>query len=125
MKTAKNKVEFKKLPNELKNQEIFINPLELAENYFFHQNNKQKDYRKSAIEYCIENRLNFNSTFNSVCELTDNIKITCPKCKKNTIKDTSSGGSGNFYGFKYECKHCNIVIHFSINPNDFLVIDFK
>jgi len=99
-----------------------FNPLQLAEDKFFNQNNC-KDYRRTAIEFCVKNELDFVSTSNSIFELSRKfVVIKCPGCNGD-MKVTTGGGNCNEQTMHYKCS-CGIECNLTI-PHDGIRIEFN
>ena len=97
-----------KYPTEVHNYQNndSINPARLFEHYYFNQpwSEEKKDYRDTAIDKCIEEKLSFESTDNNIFELCKRfVHVTCPICG-SVLEGSGGGGTCDNYHIDYRCK---------------------
>jgi hypothetical protein len=106
---------------------VDINPLILAEQHFFskpHKDGEINDYRKKAVNLCIDKRVNFSSTANNAYPMShDFIQIKCPLCG-GVMKTNGGGGSGNHTTIRYTCTKDGMKSSITI-PYDGINFDFS
>ena len=104
--------------------EVYVNPLRLAEDHCFGQHSPNGGYRKAAIRMCLNARTSFHSDTNTDAELMSSlISITCPKCKRKMKLNPSSGGSSESYTTGWHCDKCKISVSLTM-PDDGIVVHF-
>lgn len=84
--------------------EVEVNPLRVAETYFFNSKNKSIfGYAARAIMEVIRLKLPFYSTFNSHYTMASRfIEVSCPYCTRK-MRVVNGGGSGNSCNVQYRC----------------------
>jgi predicted RNA-binding Zn-ribbon protein involved in translation (DUF1610 family) len=101
--------------------ELEIDPVPVVENNFF---GKKGDYREKTINFLIEKRINFSTSFNIVFEFVRRyVAISCPVCGKKMV-NIGGGGNSDSLSISFECAECKTVAHLNL-PHHGLAVDFK
>jgi Zn finger protein HypA/HybF involved in hydrogenase expression len=126
VKQIKNLNDLKKQLN-LTDEEInnCVNWVNLIEQHFF--NGKTIDnYRNKAIDFCIENKIDFTVTQNNPFEMLDRfVRLVCPKCSQLMSVNKSSGGDTHTHHITYRCPNCSIEGSLRIDVPDGMSFHFK
>jgi lysyl-tRNA synthetase class I len=100
----------KRFPLETKQykENMNINSTRVFEDYYFNNDRpidgKTKDYREKAIDKCIEEKVELNSTTNNLFNMSKRfIKMICPICGKD-MEAKSGGGNSDSYTVNYKCE---------------------
>lgn len=102
-------------PNDRFLENFEVNPMEIAEHYYFHRHckakafgirypNKHRDYLEEALALMLEERMDFISTANSTHLVHRFIDITCPRCG-DKMKYSNCCGSEHM-NVIYKCDSC-------------------
>lgn len=98
-------------PNDRFLENFEVNPMEIAEHFYFHRHckarafGKHRDYSEEALALMLEERMDFTSTANSTHLVHRFIDITCPRCR-DKMKYSNSCGSEHM-NIIYKCSSCS------------------
>lgn len=98
--------------------------VKLIEYHFFNVDHTA-NYRNQAIDFCIENKIDFVVTQNNPYEMvTRFIGMKCPKCSSE-MKLKSSGGDTHTHHIVCRCAKCGIEGSLRIDVPDGMSFHFR
>jgi Zn finger protein HypA/HybF involved in hydrogenase expression len=98
----------------------------LIEQHFFNERIvSPHNYENRAIDFCIENKIDFTVTQNNPYEmLTRFVRLICPKCS-GEMKVKSSGGDTHSHNIGCRCARCGTEGSLRIDVPDGMSFHFK
>jgi hypothetical protein len=93
--------------------------------YKFFDKQNDKDYREEAIDFLVENKIDFNSNGNIDYNIAKRyIKIICPACGEE-MKITMGGGNCSISNFDFSCHKCKTIAHISMPSEQGISFTFE
>ena len=102
----------------------------LIEHHFFNRRvteykGHKTNYQNRAIDFCIENKIDFVVTQNNPYEMLSRfLRLKCPKCS-GEMKEKSSGGDTHTHHITYRCEKCSIEGELRIDVPDGMSFHFR
>jgi len=110
-------IDYKKEPD--------LNPLQIAEDYYFGFSRTTGNYRDIAYQRCVDYNVDFTSTQNNIYNMVKKlIKVVCPKCGKD-LSGEGGGGTYKAYTVRFTCSDCKTKVSLTVDPEDAITIEFN